>query len=696
MGVDSWKSGGRWAVRLGLLVVLAAAAVLRWTGLDWDDYHHFHPDERYIHWVATTITWPEEWRTAFDPQQSTFNPYYWPPDAASEGIVVLQDTPRKFAYGHLPLYLAVAATRLADWAGGWLADRLPADWLLTRDILNGAGRMMYWHVTVVSRALTGLFDLGTILFTFLLGRRLYNPAVGLLAAAFLALNVMHIQLAHFFTVDPYLTFFTVGAVYFMVRSVDLRLATDDLRLRTTDYGLRTTGHGPQTSASFVLAAVFVGLAVGAKFAAVLLFLPLAVTGWLAFGERWWRWGGTAVLFAFLAFFLTNPFAVLDWSCEVITPAMQVGPITIPRLNWASCYLDNIATQSVMVGGGGNIPFTRQYEGTLPYLYFIEMQLKWGMGWPLGLVAFAGFGWAIWEFFRRLEIGDWRVWRRANRQSLTSNLQSPANRQSLIVLAWTVPFFLVTGNFFVKFMRYLQPLTPFLMVYGAALLWQISQRWGRRVLVGVVLALTAWYALAFVNLYREPHPWVATSEWIHRNVRPGSLILSEQWDDSLPVSLTLDGQRRLRGLYRNEELTWLSGVGARDSAARLANNLELLAEAEYLTLVSNRAYGVVPRLPEQYPLSSQYHQLLFDGRLGYELVWVNGRSPNLLTFHYRPDTFGWPGLEPPDAVRRYLAEALPGLNGGRADESFLVYDQPLVLLFKNTGNLSAEEMRELFE
>jgi hypothetical protein len=143
--------------------------------------------------------------------------------------------------------------------------------------------------------------------------------------------------------------------------------------------------------------------VGAKFAAVLLFLPLALTGWLVFGGAWWKWGGTAVVAAFLAFFLTNPFAVLDWSCEVITPAMQVGPVTVPRLNWASCYLDNITTQSVMVGGGGNIPFTRQYAGTLPYLYFIEMQLKWGMGWPLGLVAFAGFGWAIWEFLQ--EIGD---------------------------------------------------------------------------------------------------------------------------------------------------------------------------------------------------------------------------------------------------------------------------------------------------
>jgi hypothetical protein len=108
------------------------------------------------------------------------------------------------------------------------------------------------------------------------------------------------------------------------------------------------------------------------------------------------------------------------------------------------------------------------------------------------------------------------------------------------------------------------------------------------------------------------------------------------------------------------------------------------------------YGVVPRLPESYPLSGQYHQLLFDGMLGYELVWVNGRYPHFANLHYRPDTFGWPGLTPPTEVRRYLAEAMPGLNGGRVDESFVVYDQPLVLIFRNVGGLSAAEMGEMFE
>ena len=670
--------GGRRLTAIGLMGILLVGAALRWSGLDWDDYQHFHPDERYIHWVAATIERPSSLRAAFDPQQSTLNPYYWPPEAASAGIEVLQDTPRRFAYGHLPMYLGVAATRLAEWAGARWANALPPDWLLTRDILNASGMVEYRHLAAVTRALTGLVDLGTIVFVFLLGRRVYGTAVGLLAAAFLALNVMHIQLAHFFTVDPYLTFFTVGTIYFI-----------------SDFGFRISDSGadlsfprpiPRARLSFLLAAVFAGLAVGTKFSAVLLFVPLGVTAVVAAGERWWRWWGTAVLAAFLAFFLTNPFAVLDWSCEVVTPAMSVGPLTIPEINWASCYLDNITAQSVMVGGGGDIPFTRQYEGTLPYLYPIEMQLKWGMGWPLGLAAFVGFGWAVWEFVRRLKIRDWRSWRRTKRQAPIANL---------LLLSWAVPFFLVTGSFYVKFMRYMQPLTPFLMIFAAALLWQIGRRWARWLMVGGVLAGTAVYALAFVTIYNTPHPWITASAWIYAHVPPGALILSEQWDDALPTSLILDGEARLRAEYENAELTWLTGVGEADDTAKLAANLDLLARADYVTLVSNRVYGVVPRLPETYPNSSQYHHLLLDGSLGYELVWVNGRYPHLFAIFYRPDTFGWPGLTPPDGVSAYLAESMPGLNGGRVDESFVVYDQPLTMIFRNDGRLSAAEMGEMF-
>ncbi|NIP26149.1 MAG: hypothetical protein GWO38_20590, partial [Phycisphaerae bacterium] len=162
---------------LGL--VLLAAAVLRLTGLDWDwdGYNHYHPDERFITLVATSIEWPEDWGRAFIPDESTINPFYWPPGADSEGIILEQDQPRRFAYGHFPLYLGVAFTRLMERVGPALEPLLPAEWLFTQDILNGAGWIEFRHLTAVTRLLTALVDVLTVAMTFFVGWRLYNSAV---------------------------------------------------------------------------------------------------------------------------------------------------------------------------------------------------------------------------------------------------------------------------------------------------------------------------------------------------------------------------------------------------------------------------------------------------------------------------------------------------------------------------------------
>ena len=69
----------RWAF---LCLILIMALALRWTGIDWDGYHHYHPDERYITWVATTIEWPADLSEALTPTQSSLNPFYWYPEAA--------------------------------------------------------------------------------------------------------------------------------------------------------------------------------------------------------------------------------------------------------------------------------------------------------------------------------------------------------------------------------------------------------------------------------------------------------------------------------------------------------------------------------------------------------------------------------------------------------------------------------------
>lgn len=668
---------GKRAQYVLLTLILLVAAILRLSHVDWDDYNHYHPDERYITWVGTSIEWPQDWRTAFQPHESSFNPFYWPPNASSDGLVLEQDEPRRFAYGHLPLYLGVAATHLAGSVGSFLEPILPDEWLLTQDILNGAGWIEFRHIAAVGRVLAALFDIATVGLLFFVGRWLFGPAAGLLGAALLAMNVMHVQLAHFFTVDPFLAFFAVLVIALLV------LAT---RPKLGDKG---------RAAAILAAGATIGLAVGSKFTGALLLLPLVIASLLQpqwFLSRRVALLALAVTLGLLFFAVTNPFALLDASCDG-GDEVRIGPVSVPERLQNSCYLQNVVSQGTMVRGSRDVPYVRQYEGTAPYLYFIEMQLRWGMGPILGLASFAGLAWAFWRAVRAF-IQWWRDGRPWAVFQVDVG-RFPLTLGELVVLSWTIPFFLTTGALAVKFMRYLQPLTPFLMLYAAALVLSIRMKVARRALTILLLLLTGLYAVAFLAMYRQPHPWIAASQWLYEEAEPGAVILSEMWDDPLPDNITVDDQRLRRDIFVMTDVNWLSGIEDQDDLAKLAENLAEVSHSDYLVLASNRNYGVIPRLPERYPLSSQYYRLLFDSQLGFEVAYVGTRQPNLFGVSLVPDPFGWPGLTPPAVVEAFLTDG-PGLEMGRFDESFTVYDQPLVIIFRNEERLTAEQMLGQFQ
>lgn len=563
---------------VGTLILVALAAVMRFSFANWDGGHQLHPDERAILFVAEDITLAQ-------------------PNPFREAGAQIQLYP----YGHLPLYLEAGA--------GWLLDQVsipcPPDTFCGR-LTNSGSADRFTHLTFVGRALSALYDTLTVIATVLLARRLMAGRLSaLLAGGLVALAVLHIQNAHFGTVDTALTLFCTPAIGAMVNCAESR-----------------------TRRASMMAGIWTGLAIGSKASGILLALPLALAHLearphLHMDRRFM----VSVLAALAAFLTTNPFAILD-------------PAPFARA-WA--------TQMAMTHGWIDWPFTRQYTGTLPVVYTIEQQARWTLGLPLTLVAYAGLVWA-----------GWRAWQ-------------DKDRRWAIAVIWVTAGLLAFGAQFVKFPRYMLPFTPALAICAAG--WIAAQRrLLRPALAAVVLVPTAAYALAFVNMYREPHPWISASEWIYANIPPDATIAVEYWDDPLPLPLHRQG-------YPSAVL---DPFGEPDDEVKLASLLGSLSDADYLILSSNRLYGTIPRMSQRYPLTSGYYRALFAGEMGFNLERAFFRYPHLGGIWLIDDPFRRAGLTPPPVDWPDGA-----VNLGFADESFTVYDHPLVLIFRRIDSTDQE-------
>ena len=581
-----------------LAVILLAAAWLRFIPVEWDMLQLAHPDERYIVWVAETIHRPNSLHEALDPDRSPMNPFRWPPE---EGKAVGEE--RIYAYGHFPLYLLVAAAHGVKAAAPYLMRLFPPSH--RGFFLSVAPHLTeYNYMPLVGRPVVAMFDMGTLFLIAMLARKLYGNATALLAAAFLAFTVLHIQLAHFATTDLVMTFWTTWTVFWSVAYLRSR-----------------------RSVHLVLAGIGYGLGVSSKFSAIVAALPLFLAVLLVHQKDWRRtieWSLLALAVALAAFAVTSPYAILDFRH----------------------YAMNIADQGAMVRGTWQVPYTQQFAGTLPYLYQGEQLLLWGMGVPLALFAFAGLGWQTWKLVRLRMSGE-----------------------EVVILAWVLPVALATGSFYVKFLRYMAPITPFLALYAAWFSVEVfnllRRRW--RYAWGAVVALslvaTGLWALAFHNIYDQPHTWVQASIWIYEHVPDGSTILTEDWDDALPLTLDASGIRIEKPKYNFLEIPSYDD----DTPEKRDKIISLLEDTDYISIASRRIYRTVERLPDRYPLMNLYYRRLFSGELGFEKVAEFSQYPHLGSLMIR-DT--------------------------NADESFVVYDHPHPMIFKKIRWLSGEEMKQL--
>jgi YYY domain-containing protein len=618
-----------------LFLVLLAGFVLRLWGINWDQYTHLHPDERFLTMVETDLKVPHSLGQYFDTAESPLNPY---------------NTNRNdFAYGTFPIFLTKITGEVLQ-HNDFFPLNLIKDGLAKAFGSDGQHWNDYAHINLVGRLLSTLFDVGTIYIVFLTGKLLYDRRIGLLAALLLSLTVLHIQLAHFFAVDSFLAFFSALTLYYCIRIV------------------KFGGWG-----SFTMAGLACGFAVACKLSGIFLgpIIALAVVcrmwspgvtylraGGMLTGEPsgqghesegqgassdWARFGKPllgfllAIVVAFIVFRVAQPYAFK-------------GAHGLDFFRLAKIWVEDMK-RNALLQSGGNFNPNWQWVGRTSYLFPLQNIVLWGMGFPLGIAAWGGFLWAAWRLIRKRE---------------TNNL---------LLLAWVALYFGYWGRNFNPTMRYFLPIYPALVLlaaYGLRELWGLARsealssflRRGPprlaaaapsvlRAAAVAVVVLTALWALAFTNIYRRPLSRVQASAWMIDNLPENAVPTCEAWDDCVPFGLP--------GKPPAPNTIQIEPYGA-DLSDPSSNMLQVINEADYIVLTSNRLYGSIPRTPAKWPMTSNYYRLLFEEKLGFRLV---------KTFTSYPSLFG---VTIPDDA---------------AEEVFTVYDHPKVWLFEKTEEYSPE-------
>ena len=565
-----------------LFIIFIIAASLRLVGLNWDQGHHLHPDERFLNMTIHDIKLPVSFSEYLDPKISPLNPR--------------NHNRNFFVYGNAPI-------------------------TFNKVITTTFGRKTLHEIALTGRVLSALADLLIILVIYktvlLLERNINHPKLfipshtKLWACIVYALLVLPIQQSHFFTVDTFLNLFIFTSFYFSL-----------------NYFFN------KKLIMLVFSAIFSGLAISSKISG-LFILPLNT------------------LFLFLAHWqnkhhdhqlkkqLINPFFVL----------LAFVLVTYFSLRLTSPYLfenSNILNPQVSTEFINNLRELKSWEGSdvwfPPAIQWINRgitfgfknMILFGIGVFASIYTFVGIFYVIKDISQLLK----------NKKTLIKGIVLSST------LVWITFFLIYYALQFVQSIRYYLILYPFFAVFAGLGIVQLLKKVKLKLAgtILIILSLIIW-PLMFISIYVQPHSRIKASEWIFQNIPPGSYLLTEHWDDALP--LNLNGQQdqyyfhQLPVFFPDHEQKW----------QELEQNF---SKADYYILSSNRAWGSIMRVPEKYPLMSQFYQDLLSGRTQFELV---------------AEFNSYPSLE-------YLSIPIT-FDDSWAEEAFSVYDHPQVLVFRNS-------------
>ncbi|MDD2920830.1 MAG: DUF2298 domain-containing protein [Anaerolineales bacterium] len=775
-----------WVYDLLFILVLLMAGYLRLSGFQWGEGMHQHPDELFLTGVLDGL----RAQTCIDPTIS---------------IDLCPSGQKRFL--NIGEYFDTKTSPLNPHNRGYsffVYGDLPMIWTRIGAELTNSGGL--GNTKFFARQVSALADLLTIFLLYLIVAKIYDRRAALFAATFSSLAVMQIQQSHFFTSDLFVNFFMFLAIYFAVEIVQyegsgirdqgsgIEEQELNLQLPITNYQSPITNILRNPLLWYSIAFGFaLGMAMASKINAAVLALMLPAAFALRYLDDFRpttfdqqppttnRQLPTDYWLLITLFLIVGGLATIV-SFRIFQPYAFDGIGLNPQ--WTA----NIAEQRAQANGDADLPWNLQWARRT-HLYSFTNLTVWGLGLPLGILAWIGFAFMGWRIIK-------------------------GERKHLLLWGWTAFYFGWQSLQFNPTMRYQLPVYPLLCMMAAWVVFEFTRsvqnsefrilNYALRIAGAVVLILTAVWAFAFHSIYLRDETRIAASRWIFENA-PGPINLQIQTNNGIynqpltfpsggflqaaapyattivpkrdglltsvtfaraaniasapvnvnlsiasndmtsrasavvnPVSLddqrgglvtftlekpipvaansaysmnieTMDGTVTLSGAAIANETDYDWGLPFRvdgydpfggmyrgdlnlqvywdDNADKLARFVDTLSQADYIVIPTNHQYAQITRIPERYPLTTEYYRQLIGCPTGEDIIkCYRVAKPGM--FH------GALGFELVQVFESYPTLGSLVINDQAAEEAFTFYDHPKVLIFKKSADFDSAKLQAI--
>lgn len=425
-----------------LVVILLLAALLRLYGIDFGNPHTYHPDEMKLIAQAGHLL------------QSHFF-----------------DKEAYFVFGVYPVFFSMV---LAVLLAVYIVLAVATGHFESIQFARIAYQNDPFIFFLVGRLFVALLGVVSVYVLYKLCKSAFNQRVGLIAAALLSVNFVHVRNSHFATVDIAAALFALLALYFFVRI--------DRCNRLRDY---------------TLAAVFMAFAVSAKFSLFLIafpFLVVCIKQFIYSKNRLLlsKSIGAAILIGLLVFLVTSPIFLLDFQ---ETYGGIVGTTEFEKVG--------------KIGSGGGLLSYWTGSQAPGFGVFYPNSIPDTFGLPLTLLVLAGL---LYQLYRH-------------------------KSADIMLLSFVLSTYFMFDHFAYKAMRHILPVVPLFLVSAAVVLdaGVAKLKTGKNIqnavlwiLVAVFAFFGVHYCLYYFSILRRPDPRTLASKWIGEHIPQNSKIAVESF------------------------------------------------------------------------------------------------------------------------------------------------------------------------